>query len=81
MSGAQMVTMAVEANGSFRRFLELVTEGADTSEAQGNWDLIWQALDEVEQSHGPVPLTGNSQAAQAFSQKMKVGPLRGSILL
>lgn len=75
-----MVTMAVEANGSFRRFLELVTEGADTSEAQGNWDLIWQALDEVEQSHGPVPLTGNSQAAQAFSQKMKVRPLRGSIL-
>ena len=72
MSGAQVVTMAMESDNSFRKFLGLVTEGADLGENQENWDAIRQALDEVEAAEGPVPLTGNSKAAQAFSQKMKV---------
>lgn len=70
-----MVTLASESGNSFRRFLELITEGADLREAQEGWDAIWQALDEVEASVGPVPLAGNDKASQAFSEKMKVRQL------
>ena len=75
LSEAQVASMAMASDNSFRKFLGLATEGADPDQSQEGWDAIRGALDEVEAAEGPVPLTGDGKAAQAFSQKIKARPL------